>query len=62
MKRENSTTVVSSSRLLDALLQNSNDSMIAGEEVSLLFRLLRRADPSMSMAWHSIWHGLESTP
>ena len=62
MQRGNSTIRVSSSRLLDALLQSNNDSTINGEEVSLLFQLLRQADPSMSLAWHSIWHGLGLTP
>ncbi|MEE8540007.1 MAG: hypothetical protein V3S54_09325 [Woeseiaceae bacterium] len=61
-KRANSTTVVSSSHLLDVLLQNNNVSMTDGEQANLLFRLLRQEDLCMSMAWHSIWHGLELTP
>ncbi len=32
------------------------------EEVRVLFQLLRLGDLCTSMAWHSIWHGLEKTP
>ncbi len=33
-----------------------------GEQVRVIFQLLRQVDPSISMVWHSIWHGSEWTP
>ncbi len=33
-----------------------------GDLERVLFQLLRQEDLYMSMAWHSIWHGLEKTP
>ena len=51
-----------SSLLLDGQQQNNSDFTIDTEEANLLFRLLRLGDLSMSLAWHSIWHGLEKTP
>ena len=62
MQSENITTHFSWSRALVAHLRNRRDSTIDGEEASQLFRLLRLGDLSTSMAWHSIWHGLERTP
>ena len=50
------------SHLVDALPQNNNAFTIDGEEARVIFQLLRLADPCMSLAWHSIWHGSESTP
>lgn len=32
-----------------------------GDLERLIFQLLRQEDLSMSMAWHSIWHGSERT-
>ncbi len=55
-------TLDSSLRLLDALQQNNSGSTPDGEEVSLLFQLLRQGDLSMSMAWLLIWHESEKTP
>jgi len=53
---------VLSLRPLDDLLQSRPDFINDGELDSLVFQLLRQGDPSMSLAWHSIWHGLERTP
>jgi len=50
------------SQVLADRLPNNNDSTIDGAEARVLFQLLRLADPSTSLAWHSIWHGLEKTP
>jgi len=54
--------VVSSSHLLDVLLQNNSAFMTDGEAVSLLFQLLRQEDLYMNMVWRSIWHGSGLTP
>lgn len=50
----------SSLPLLVAHLANNNDFMKNGDEVKATFQLLRQEDLYMSMAWHSIWHELES--
>jgi len=55
-------TPVLSSRALVVQLQNSSASMIDGEEVRVIFQLLRLADPYTSSVWHSIWHGSGLTP
>ncbi len=50
------------SQVLADRLPNSNGSTIDGAEARVLFQLLRLGDPSMSTAWHSIWHGSGKTP
>jgi len=55
-------TPASSSRPLVVRLPSKHAFTINGREASQLFQLLRLGDPSMSLAWHSIWHGLEKTP
>ncbi len=49
-------------RPLDVRLRSKHVFTQNGDLDRALFQLLRQEDLYMSMAWHSIWHGLERTP